>query len=485
MKILKDLLSQPANKKCLECDQRGPTYVDVTIGSFVCTSCGGILRGLNPPHRVKSISMTTFTAAEITFIESRGNEWCRAVYLAKYDEQSRAKPDSRNDQAKLKHFLELKYEQKRWYESPSQQRKLMESVAAAAKKNRENASPPAVRPLNSLIGNSAKTVQIPSAKLEISKGIAESKINKPLPDLLGNMNPPQLLSPGATTQPTNAMQRPQQPTANANSSGFSDGFADFDRAFGGFAPASSAQPSFAAFGMSSEPMAFTNDSSSNATNAAPPTNSGVDKYAALADLDQLFGKPETKPVDSMNDFSWSSPANQVFPQNQPSAAPQSQSVFGLTQPQAQQQNNFFNSAPMANQNPASSASWMTVPATSSWSSSTNNWNPSANWQPTYQQPPANNPPVNSNPFFSPAATPQTNVFGQVSATGSEFGAWTQPQHAAPAQGVYSARATAMSSTNPFAVGAAAPQSQPAFFQQQQPVQNLQPMANSQSNPFMF
>lgn len=43
LKILKDLLNQPSNKKCLECDQRGPTYVDVTIGSFVCTSCGGIL----------------------------------------------------------------------------------------------------------------------------------------------------------------------------------------------------------------------------------------------------------------------------------------------------------------------------------------------------------------------------------------------------------------------------------------------------------
>ena len=35
----------PANKKCFDCDQRGPTYVNMTIGSFVCTKCSGLLRG--------------------------------------------------------------------------------------------------------------------------------------------------------------------------------------------------------------------------------------------------------------------------------------------------------------------------------------------------------------------------------------------------------------------------------------------------------
>ena len=37
----------PANKKCFDCDQRGPTYVNMTIGSFVCTKCSGLLRGCN------------------------------------------------------------------------------------------------------------------------------------------------------------------------------------------------------------------------------------------------------------------------------------------------------------------------------------------------------------------------------------------------------------------------------------------------------
>ena len=33
----------PENKKCFDCDQRGPTYVNITVGSFVCTKCSGML----------------------------------------------------------------------------------------------------------------------------------------------------------------------------------------------------------------------------------------------------------------------------------------------------------------------------------------------------------------------------------------------------------------------------------------------------------
>merc|ERR1712111_310839 len=69
------------NKKCFECEQRGPTYVDMTIGSFVCTKCSCMLRGITPPHRIKSISMSTFTADEVEFMRGRGNVYCAKVWL--------------------------------------------------------------------------------------------------------------------------------------------------------------------------------------------------------------------------------------------------------------------------------------------------------------------------------------------------------------------------------------------------------------------
>lgn len=42
-KLLRELAALPANKQCFDCLQRGPTYINVTIGSFVCTTCSGIL----------------------------------------------------------------------------------------------------------------------------------------------------------------------------------------------------------------------------------------------------------------------------------------------------------------------------------------------------------------------------------------------------------------------------------------------------------
>lgn len=105
--------SQAGNRHCFECAQRGVTYVDITVGSFVCTTCSGLLRGLNPPHRVKSISMTTFTEPEVLFLQARGNEVCRKIWLGLFDARTSLIPDSRDPQ-KVKEFLQEKYEKKRW-----------------------------------------------------------------------------------------------------------------------------------------------------------------------------------------------------------------------------------------------------------------------------------------------------------------------------------------------------------------------------------
>ncbi|XP_062368203.1 arf-GAP domain and FG repeat-containing protein 2 isoform X4 [Cinclus cinclus] len=109
----------PANRLCFECGQRGVTYVDISVGSLVCTGCSGALRGLNPPHRVKSISMTTFTEAEVLFLQAHGNEACRRIWLGTFNPRTSLLPDSCDPQ-KVKEFLQEKYEKKRWYVAPEQ-----------------------------------------------------------------------------------------------------------------------------------------------------------------------------------------------------------------------------------------------------------------------------------------------------------------------------------------------------------------------------
>ncbi|KAI5704577.1 hypothetical protein M8J75_006806 [Diaphorina citri] len=113
-KVLRELAALPCNKNCFDCNQRGPTYVNVTIGSFVCTKCSGILRGLTPPHRVKSISMTTFTPEEVEMLKSRGNDYCRRVWLGLCDNSIQYK-----DEQQIKDFMIDKYEKKRYYIDPS------------------------------------------------------------------------------------------------------------------------------------------------------------------------------------------------------------------------------------------------------------------------------------------------------------------------------------------------------------------------------
>ncbi|KAK9878441.1 hypothetical protein WA026_022081 [Henosepilachna vigintioctopunctata] len=76
-----------------------------------------IERGLTPPHRVKSISMATFTQDEIGVLESKGNDYCRKVWLGLFEGTP---PTGPRDEQAVKDFMTEKYEKKRYYLDPSQ-----------------------------------------------------------------------------------------------------------------------------------------------------------------------------------------------------------------------------------------------------------------------------------------------------------------------------------------------------------------------------
>uniref|UniRef100_A0A3P8YTE5 Arf-GAP domain-containing protein n=1 Tax=Esox lucius TaxID=8010 RepID=A0A3P8YTE5_ESOLU len=160
LKMLREMTSLAPNRKCFDCDQRGPTYANMTVGSFVCTSCSGILRGLNPPHRVKSISMTTFTQQEVEFLQKHGNESCKQIWLGLYDDRTSSIPDFREPQ-KVKEFLQDKYEKKRWF-VPPEQAKVVASVHASISGSSASStsSTPEVRPLKTLLGESAPALHL-------------------------------------------------------------------------------------------------------------------------------------------------------------------------------------------------------------------------------------------------------------------------------------------------------------------------------------
>ncbi|CAF1581184.1 unnamed protein product [Didymodactylos carnosus] len=141
VQLIRDLAALPQNKQCFDCHQKGPTYVNMTIGSFVCTACSGLLRGLNPPHRVKSINMSTFTQDEVEFMRNHGNSLNKTVYLGLYDSNAGFSPDPK-DTERFKEFLSQKYERKRWYVAPTEavkQKARADTNALLEKTNNGNA----------------------------------------------------------------------------------------------------------------------------------------------------------------------------------------------------------------------------------------------------------------------------------------------------------------------------------------------------------
>ncbi|XP_049624263.1 arf-GAP domain and FG repeat-containing protein 1 isoform X4 [Suncus etruscus] len=324
LKMLRDMTGLPHNRKCFDCDQRGPTYVNMTVGSFVCTSCSGSLRGLNPPHRVKSISMTTFTQQEIEFLQKHGNEVCKQIWLGLFDDRSSAIPDFRDPQ-KVKEFLQEKYEKKRWY-VPPEQAKVVASVHASISGSSASStsSTPEVKPLKSLLGDSAPALHLnkgtPNQSPVVGRSQGQPQEKKQF-DLLSDLGSdifaapaPQSAAPANFANFAHFNSHAAQNSANADFANFEAfGQSSGSSNFGGFPTAShspfqpqttggsagSVNANFAHFDnfpkSSSADFGTFNTSQNHQTASAASkvsTNKAglqtADKYAALANLDNIF-----------------------------------------------------------------------------------------------------------------------------------------------------------------------------------------------------
>ncbi|XP_070826560.1 arf-GAP domain and FG repeat-containing protein 1a isoform X12 [Chaetodon trifascialis] len=324
LKMLREMTSLPPNRKCFDCDQRGPTYANMTVGSFVCTSCSGILRGLNPPHRVKSISMTTFTQQEIEFLQKHGNEVCKQIWLGLYDDRTSSIPDFREPQ-KVKEFLQDKYEKKRWY-VPPEQAKVVASVHASisGSSNSSTSSTPEVRPLKSLLGESAPSLHLnkntpPNQSPVVSRGQThQQQFHEKRFDLLSDLGGDIFAAP---------------PNMNAGtSSGFAN-FAHFNSHTRGGIPGGVSSAAAAAAGAGGLPP------------KQPAVPAGGDRYAALAELDTVFSSPA--PATSVYNTTSTSQGGMFGPETGVSTTQAQQTLPGMAPGFGAQSTNPFVAAGVA------------------------------------------------------------------------------------------------------------------------------------------
>ncbi|XP_039206862.1 arf-GAP domain and FG repeat-containing protein 1 isoform X9 [Crotalus tigris] len=306
LKLLREMSSLPPNRKCFDCDQRGPTYTDMTVGSFVCTSCSGILRGLNPPHRVKSISMTTFTQQEIEFLQKHGNEVCKQIWLGLFDDRSSAIPDFRDPQ-KVKEFLQEKYEKKRWY-VPPEQAKVVASVHASISGSSASStsSTPEVKPLKSLLGESAPALHLnkdtPTQSPITIRSQGQSQEKKQF-DLLSDLGSDIFAAPAPHTRATANFANFAHFNSHTAQNSANAGFANFDAFgqsnassnFGGFPTASQSAFQHQNTGGNEQGNGFAAGTvpAAPAGSAPSQTSTSSDKYAALAELDSVFSSTAT------------------------------------------------------------------------------------------------------------------------------------------------------------------------------------------------
>jgi len=288
------------NKKCFDCEQRGPTYVNTTVGSFVCTKCSGMLRGMNPPHRIKSISMSTFTADEVELMRWKGNLWCSRAWLANYDRASH--PVDYKDDEKIKEFMIAKYERKRYYGEPTERTMLPRSSPSASSISSTCSQD---KPLSSLIGTTLKAHMI--AQSQGSGASIAAAVSRPnhqaLPRPQEARIPPQIPAQLPAQIPAQlpaqiSAQLPAQPTQpQAQNNDFAN-FADFDSvAFDSLPADPLSTASTSSFPTNTlPPMKTVSQVTNNNTlsqmgpppKAAAVTVSQGDRYSALKELDDLF-----------------------------------------------------------------------------------------------------------------------------------------------------------------------------------------------------
>ncbi|ETV73881.1 hypothetical protein H257_11538 [Aphanomyces astaci] len=119
-----------ANRRCFDCNEMGPQYICLDFNTFICTACSGLHREFS--HRIKSISMSTFTDTEVkNIVKFGGNEAAHKFWLARFDVNSQ--PSSNlNSRDRIRNFIRDVYVDRRWvFEEPKPK---AEPVKAEVKK---------------------------------------------------------------------------------------------------------------------------------------------------------------------------------------------------------------------------------------------------------------------------------------------------------------------------------------------------------------
>ncbi|CAO3608985.1 unnamed protein product [Cunninghamella blakesleeana] len=108
--IINTLLRLPENKRCFDCSKMSPSFVNMTIQTFICLRCSGLVREVG--HRVKSVS-SSFSKTEVIGLKLGGNNIGKNIWLHHYHSPHCEMPVLDDDNS-VRLNMRQKYYENKW-----------------------------------------------------------------------------------------------------------------------------------------------------------------------------------------------------------------------------------------------------------------------------------------------------------------------------------------------------------------------------------